>query len=148
MGTFNQSVDFAAIGAEMAKTSGLWMNAEVEIFDPNVSDSDWDPYTNTETPGTETTVWSGPARIQPVGGVATPDVGFVQSAVRQVRIQVPLDESAGFIRKGLQVRVTSAGNDYALDGMVFTINQAINSSYAWLRTLLCDADLRLGPDGV
>lgn len=146
MGVFNQSINFEAIGAEMAAVSYAWMNAEVEIFDPNLSETDWDPFTNSETPGAPVTIWSGRARIQPLSTATNPVVGYAQSAVRRVRVQVPLDSAAGFIRKGLRLRVTSPGNDYALENLVFTINDAINSSYGWLRTLMCEADVKLGPE--
>jgi hypothetical protein len=145
VGVFNQSIDFVAIGEEMAKVSHAWMNGEVEIFDANVSSDGWDPYTNTETASEPTVIWTGRARIQPINSAATPVVGFSEMSVRRVRVQVPLDSEAGFIRKGLSLRVTSPGNDYALDGLVFTINEAINSSYGWLRTLMCEVDLKLGP---
>lgn len=147
VGVFNQGIDFNAIGSEMANTAHLWMNASVDIVDPNTGSGTWDVYTNTETGETPTVLWSGPARVQHVGGNANPNVGYVQTGVHQVRVQVPLDVDAGFIRKGLQVRVTNPGNDYALEDMVFTVIGTINSSYAWLRTIMCEADLKLGPQG-
>lgn len=148
MGVFNQSIDFVAIGSEMAKVSEAWMNGEVEIFDPNLSATEFDPFTNSESGEEPITIWSGRARIQPLSTAATPNVGYAQHSVRQVRVQVPLDSAAGFIRKGLRLRVTSPGNDYALEGLVFTINDAVNSSYGWLRTLMCEVDLKLGPEPV
>lgn len=147
MGVFRQGINFTAIGAEMAATAAAWFNGSVKIIDPNQADAIWDPVTNTETPATETVIWSGTARIQPIGANSTPDVGFAQLGVRQVRVQVPVDDSAGFIRKGLIVEVVDGGNDYALNGLRMTVTGATNSSYAWLRTIMCEVDVKLGPGG-
>jgi hypothetical protein len=87
-------------------------------------------------------IWSGPARIQHLKTETTPEVGFSQIGIRGIRLQVPLDEAAGFIRKGLQVIVTDGGNDYELEQLSFVITSAINSSYAWLRTIEAEVDVK------
>jgi Family of unknown function (DUF6093) len=142
MGVFNSAnLDFASIGETMAKTALLWMNAQIQIVDPNTEDAEWDTLTNEYIGGSATVLWSGPARIQHLNqsiGVA----GFSETGIRTIRVQVPLDVDAGFLRKGLQVIVTDAGNDYELEQLQFVINSAINSSYAWLRTIECDVDVK------
>lgn len=143
MGVFGSgSINFQAIGSHMAATALPWMNGSIQIVDPNIEDSTWDPFTNEYTGGTSSVIWSGPARIQHLTSETLPDVGMSQVGIRGIRVQVPLDESAGFIRKGLQVIVTDAGNDYELEQLQFVVTSAINSSYAWLRTIECEVDVK------
>lgn len=141
----NPDVDFLVMGAEMGLAAMPWMNGAVQILDPNTGDSDWNEWTNTETGGEPTLLWEGRARIQPLGAAnAFSDAvaGFAQPGVKTVRVQVPLDETAGLIRKGLIVKVTNPGNDYVLDGAVMLVLGAVNSSYAWLRTIMCELDVK------
>ncbi len=142
MGVFNQSVNFSAIGSTMGNTALPWMNGTIQIVDPNISTAQWDPWTNAKTGGAPTVIWSGPARIQHLKNESLPEVGFSGVSIRAIRVQVPLDESAGFIRKGLQVIVTDGGNDYELEDLQFVITSAINSSYAWLRTIEAEVDVK------
>ena len=142
MGVFNQSVNFSAIGSTMGDTALSWMNATIQIVDPNTQDGTWDPWTNAETGNTPTVVWSGPARIQHLKNESIPEVGFSSVSIRGIRVQVPLDDQAGFIRKGLQIVVTDGGNDYELEQLQFVITSAINSSYAWLRTIEAEVDVK------
>jgi hypothetical protein len=142
MGVFNQSMNFTAIGSEMAGVMRSWMNATIQIVDPNTDSAIWDEWTNTETGGEPTVIWSGPARIQHLSAQSNANVGFSEVGIRGIRVQVPLDVEAGFIRKGLQVIVTDGGNDYELEQLQFVIASAINSSYAWGRTIECHVDVK------
>lgn len=147
MGVFNQSIDFTAAGEVMGIAARQWMNAAIQIVDPNTGDGTWDEWTNAETGGEPTVLWSGPARIQHLKAESLPEVGFSQVGIRGIRVQIPIDAAAGFIRKGLQVVVTESGNDYALADLQFVITSAINSSYAWLRTLECEVDVKSVANG-
>jgi hypothetical protein len=142
MGVFNQSINFDAIGTEMAKTYRNWLNGTIQIIDPNTGDATWDEWTNTETGGEPTVLWSGPARIQHLKNESLNDIGFSQIGVRGIRVQIPLDINAGFVRKGLQIIVTDGGNDYELEQLQFVITSAINSSYAWGRTIEAEVDIK------
>lgn len=143
MGVYaNSNVDFSAIAFEMGGTIANWFNASVQIVDPNSSESTWDVYTNTEVTAEPTILWEGRARIQPLSNYATPVVGYVELSDRQVRVNLPLDIDAGFIRKGLQIHVIDPGNDYMFSNQVMNITGAINSSYAWARTVMCIVDVK------
>lgn len=142
MGVFNNPINFAKIGEEMSKTYGLWLNCWVQIVDPNVTGGTWNEWTNEQTGGEPIVLWSGPARIQHLVPERMYDVGFSQTSIRGIRIQVPLDVNAGFIRKGLQVIVVDGGNDYELEQLQFVISSAINSSYAWGRTIEAEVDMK------
>jgi hypothetical protein len=142
VGVFAGGVSFANIGADMASTVRLWMNATIQIVDPNVGDGVWNPYTNTETGGEHTVIWQGPARIQHLKSDTSPIVGYSEVGIRGIRLQIPLDPAAGFIRKGLQIIVTDGGNDYELEQLQFVISSAVNSSYAWIRTIEAEVDVK------
>lgn len=143
MGVFaNGGINFSAISSEMRGTVANWFNATIQIVDPNVEDVEWDVYTNTQSSGTPTVIWSGPARVQHLTPNRTPDVAYSQTDIRGIRIQLPYDAEVGLIRKGLQVVVTDGGSDPVLEQLGFVVKSSINSSYAWNRTIECDVDLK------
>lgn len=143
MGVFaNGGMNFSAISAEMRSTMQGWFNATIQIVDPNVEDVEWDVYTNTQTGGTKTVLWSGPARVQHLKSDTTPVVGFSQTDIRGIRIQLPYDAELGLVRKGLQVIVTDGGSDPILEQLGFVVTSSINSSYAWNRTIEAEVDLK------
>lgn len=143
MGVFaNGGINFSAISAEMRKTMLNWFNAEIQIVDPNVEDVEWDVYSNTQSSGTPTVIWSGPARVQHLTTNRVVDAGYSQTDIRGIRIQLPMDAEIGLIRKGLQVIVTNGGSDVVLEQLGFVVKSSINSSYAWGRTIECDVDLK------
>ena len=143
MGVFaSGGINFSAISAEMRSTMLNWFNATIQIVDPNVEEVEWDVYTNTQSGGTKTVLWSGPARVQHLKSDSMPTVGFSQTDIRGIRIQLPYDAELGLIRKGLQVIVTDGGSDPILEQLGFVISSSINSSYAWSRTIECEVDLK------
>tara|TARA_B110000503_G_C7070758_1_gene380766 strand:- start:744 stop:1133 length:390 start_codon:yes stop_codon:yes gene_type:complete len=119
-----------------------WYNATIEIVDTNLREQTWNEFTNSFGISTETVIWSGTARIQPISATATPSNDVMQGAVRAVRVQVPYDANLSLVRKGMQVRITSGGEDAVLEDLVLVVNSAINSSYGWNRTIECDADVK------
>jgi len=138
----NTPIDFAKISAEMGQTAGRWMNGTIEVVDPNSEDIHFDPWTNIST-GCETVLWSGDARIQPINyGRGDSNAGKSVLANRRVRFQVPVDETRPFIRAGLVVRVINGGEFPDLENLQFTVSEAINSSYAWLLNIECEADVK------
>lgn len=140
----NNPIDFSAISAEMANVTSRWMNATVKIIDPNLENMSWNEWTNTMT-GNPIELWEGPARVQHLSNnTGEPEVGMSVAGVRRVRIQVPLDDTRGFVRSGLEVRVVSGGEFADLQDIQFRVMSAINSSYAWLLTIECEADVKSG----
>jgi hypothetical protein len=139
-------IDFSKISAEMGATAERWMNGAIEIVDPNLESLVFDPWTN-DSSGTEVVLWSGSARIQQVANdTRDPDGGRSVLSNRRVRFQVPLDDTRAFVRAGLVVRVTDGGLFPDLENMEFSISSAINSSYAWLLTIECEADVKSKTD--
>ena len=149
MGTFTGTgINVGAIATVMRSSIEIWFNASVQIIDPNTGAASWDEYTNTETGGTPTILWSGKARIQPLNGGSQAEAGFTQGSVVSARVQLPLDVEVGLLRKGLQIIVTDGGEDSVLQDLSFVISSAINSSYAWNRTVMCDVDVKSVSDSL
>lgn len=140
----NTPIDFSKISEEMGLTAERWFNATINIVDPNISNQTWDPFTNEYTGGSETILWTGKARIQTIGEGRNPqaDYAFSAAGIRRIRIQVKIDPTRDFIRKGLRIRVTDGGEDLDLQDIDIVVTNAINSSYAWLRTIECEADTK------
>jgi hypothetical protein len=135
-------IDFSKISAEMGATAQRWMNGTIEIVDPDLENMVWDEWTNTAS-GSEVVLWSGSARIQQVSSeTRDPDGGMAVLSNRRVRFQVPRDDTRAFVRAGLVVRVTDGGEFPGLENIQFNISSAINSSYAWLLTIECEADTK------
>lgn len=134
-------IDFAAIGSEMSGIVSRWFNGAIQIVDPNLDSITFDAWNNTTT-GTETVLWSGEARIQPINDTRDPEGGRSVLSSQRVRFQVPLDETRDFVRSGLVVRVTNGGQFPDLVNLQFNISSAVNSSYAWLLTIECEADVK------
>lgn len=143
MGVFvGGGIDFASISREMRGTMLPWMNGTVQIVDPNSENQTWDPFTNEYTGGGSTVLWQGPARIQHLKADSTPVVGYSEIGIRGIRFQIPMDSELGFIRKGLQVIVIDGGSDPELEQLSYVITSAINSSYAWGRTIEAEVDVK------
>lgn len=145
MGAYiNGGINFTDVRTAMSNTMDTMLNGKIRIIDPNTRDVEWDVATNSYGETQDVTVWEGIARIQPLGSTTTSYTGFIPTSVRNVLIHIPLDDSTGLIRSGLQVQVVDDGfgNDAALNDLMFTIESAVNSSYAWVRTLRCIADVK------
>jgi len=142
-------IDFAKIYEEMAPIVERWFNATIQIVDPNLENLEWNEFTNSYVSGTETLLWTGSARIQFIGIGSDPGTlaGFSSPGSKLARIQVKIDPARDFIRKGLQIRVTDGGEDPNIDKLQFVVRNAINSSYAWLRTIECEVDVKSVSDG-
>ena len=137
----SSKIDFAAITSEMSGIVSRWFNGTIQIVDPNLDNITFDAWTNATT-GTETVLWTGSARIQPVSQSRDVNGGRSVLATRTVRFQVPLDETRAFVRSGLMIRVTDGGQFSDLVDLQFNILSAVNSSYAWLLTIECEADVK------
>lgn len=144
-------IDFQAIAREMRETVAHWYNAEIEIIDPKNRElsGEWDPVTNDYEDVPDEMVWSGPARIQPIGitGARLTNMAVMQGSIKNIRVQVPHDEELPLIRKGLEIKVVDGGEDQVLNDLRMIVNSAVNSSYGWNRTIECELDTRSTPDG-
>lgn len=135
-------IDFAKIATEMRDIVARWYNAEIEIIDTNLREQTWNEFTNSYGTSTESVIWSGRARVQPIGSERLTNLQIAQGSVRSVRFQIPYDASLPLIREGLQIVVTNGGEDSVLESLMFIVTGSINSSYGWNRTIECDVNLK------
>lgn len=135
-------IDFAAIAVEMRGAVARWYNADIQIIDPNLREQTWNEFTNSYGASTESVIWSGKARVQPVGSERLTDLQIAQGSVRAVRFQVPYDATLPLIREGLQIIVTDGGEDVVLESLMFVVTGSVNSSYGWNRTIECEVNLK------
>lgn len=140
-------IDFGAIADAMRETVTRWYNATVEVIDPNTADLVWNISTNSYTGDAATTIWSGKARIQPLSSPSTPDGRVYEPSIRPVLIQIPYDNTLGYIRGGMSVRVTASTENHYLEELEFSIISTINSSYGWNTTLECRVDTKSVANG-
>jgi hypothetical protein len=140
----NSSIDFAKIAIDMRETVARWYNATIEIVDPNLGNQEWDPITNEYSGNSESVLWSGKARVQPLrqSRGSTPNLNVMQGGIESIRVQVPYDANLPLIRKGLRIKVLDGGEDEVLTSVQFIVRSAVNSSYGWNRTIECDVDIR------
>ena len=143
----NTPIDFAKIATEMRDIVARWYNATVEVVDPNIRDQVWDLATNTFSGSSQTTIWTGKARVQPLRASSEPNIGVGEGSIRGARIQVPYDATVSLIEKGFQVRITDGGENHVLENLQFVVTSAINSSYGWNTTIECEVDAKSVEDG-
>lgn len=136
--------NFDAISGVMSDATSLWMNAEVEIFDPNLRSKQWDEWTN-ESIVEPIVIWTGKARVQPIrnSDIKTPDIGFATQNIRKVRLQIPLDNARDYIRPGFQVKILNGALFPDLENLNLVVVNALNSTYAWLATVDCEVNAKV-----
>jgi hypothetical protein len=139
--------DFAKIAKEMRKSSALWYNAIIEIFDPNIRDLEWDVITNTYSNNPESVIWQGRARVQPIRRPLLGRTSFMETDIREVRFQVEYEEDMPDFKPGMRVRVLESSVEPGVMDFTYIVKSAINSSYGWNRTIECDTDLSGTSDG-
>jgi len=112
--------------------------AQIEIFDSNISDSVYNPTTNSWT-GSRTVLWTGRARIQPIRKPSNADSESNPSQVSMVEVHFNHPGDLDVIA-GSQIFVTKAPYNTSLEKMILTVLSSTNSSNAWNRVLVCQID--------
>lgn len=87
-----------------------------------------------------------PARVQHLRAPLDASSASAWATKRAIRVQIPLTDSAALIRKGWIVQFIG-GNDPALENISATVQSAINSSHAAIRTVECISELATTPRG-
>ena len=141
--THNQSVGY-----------GLQL-ATVTVYNPSSEGKTYDAATNTWS-GSNTDLYTGPARIQPSVTSTEGTQQFNPTTLQNVQITLPytkntLAGSNGIlpdIRPNDKIRVTSSPYNLTLEKFIYVVTGVLNSSNAWERTLLCRVDIELDPTNV
>lgn len=126
--------------------------ASVDVFNQSSTSKEYDPVTNTWS-GTNVSLYSGPARIQPVNTVSETVDNYNPTFLKTVRVVIPYGKNtvAGSdgvvpdIRPNDRMTVSSSPHNETLEKFIYTVTDVLNSSNAWERTLLCRVDTELDP---
>lgn len=144
MGLYSGSpIDIKAISESMSKVVEQWFNASIKLVVPNIAQGTYDKWANKVTGQAPTTLWTGPARIQPLRWPMLTSGQAEQAAFRAIRIQFARDANitpAMLVREGLRIRVTNGGEFPDLERGLFVVTSGLNSSYAWNRTVEAQTD--------
>lgn len=126
--------------------------ATVEVYNQASSSQTYNASTNTWS-GSTTTIYSGPARIQPLNSVTETSTSYDPSFVKTIRVQLPYNKNTAAgatgempdIRPNYRLKVTSSQYEDSLTSFVYIVTDVLNSSNAWERTLVCKVDSELDP---
>lgn len=129
--------------------------ATVEIYNPATGSQEYDAATNSWT-GESTTLFTGPARVQPVNAVNEIADNYNPTFIKTVRVQISYDKntlvgatgSMPDIRPNDRIKVTASAYNESLTKFVYVVTDVLNSSNSWERTLLCKVDTELDPTEV
>lgn len=125
--------DLTNWSSEIGRQAEAEMNCTVQFYEEK--QAEW-PSVNTLTALLDNPV---KARAQQLRAPSAFSAGGGLAVKRPVRIQIPLNATSLFLRKGLIVRVFG-GNDPALPSWKLVIMSAVNSSHAALRTIECEGE--------
>lgn len=115
------------------------MSATVLIYDPKTSQRIYDPETDTWT-DVQQTIWSGPARVQPLRSANNKDQPGNETTVQTVLVSIPVDAVIEPFRPGLQLDVLTAPLNPSLTTYQFVLQEIIDSSNPLERTLMFTVD--------
>lgn len=121
-------------------TQEAYQNCTVSIFDPTVSESEYDYDTDTWSPTTQAPIYEGKARFIPVrAGVYHQGESQANSTtIRAVRFQLQSDP--GRIKTGYKVKFLTAPNNPSLVGQFATVNDDFQGSTTASRTIHASMD--------
>lgn len=132
-----------------------FMISTIEIYKQSASLPTWNPDTNDLSDDGIEVVWSGYARIQDNKDWRARDVASAgdPQMLQYVRFQIPLNKSGpvphippGYLIRVLDVDAESSWFlDPDLSNWTFRVRNTVNSSYPWLRNILCIVDLSEQP---
>jgi hypothetical protein len=120
----------------LAPVANSGMSATVQIYDPALGASVYDPDTNSYT-SVPVTVYSGPARVQPLRSPQAVANNGDDTMVRTVRVQIPVSEvtlAINFQNK-LRLTVTESVLNPSLCNYLYVLSGSVDSSNPFERTL-------------
>ena len=121
-------------------TKDEYQNCTVSVFDPTVSESEYDYDTDTWTPTTILPIYEGNARFIPVraGVYHQGEAQANSTTIRAVRFQLQSDP--GRIKTGYKVKFLTAPNNLSLVGQFATVNDDFQGSTTASRTFHASMD--------
>jgi hypothetical protein len=118
---------------------------DVNIYNEQLSSRVYNPTTNAWD-STETSIWAGKARIQPLATAADRNMTGNNTEVQRVEMQIDFaGSSIADIRPGSYVIVSNSPLDANLTKFIYIVKSVMNSSNPWQRTLMCEVDMEADP---
>lgn len=125
--------------AGLSAVAQTGMPATLRLF--RLGERVYDPATNTYVDTTET-LYEGKARVQPLRSSRFETAPMDSAYWQTVLISIPIEDAQGVdFRVADQARVTEAPLNDALLKYQFVVNEIIDSSNPFERTLLCSVTL-------
>jgi len=124
----------------------------ITVYNENQSARVYNPTTNTFD-SNETAIWAGRARIQPKLNGSNRSVTGNNTTIQEVEMQLDItgntlsgsNGAMADIRPGNYVIVNTSPSATQLTKFIFIVKSVINSSNAWQRTIVCEADMEADP---
>lgn len=117
------------------------MPAEVEFYDPDLSEAVYDPATNSYIGGTVTSLYRGMARVQPIRSTSSVNNNANDTTVQSVLISIPIAFGKDLdLRTEHRGRVWSAPLMPVLTKFVYVVQEVIDSANAIERTFVMRVD--------
>lgn len=122
----------------VSRAAGASFNAEVTIFTYD-GEPVYDPETDTWA-ATTTTWYLGPARVQPVRSGRQVNVEGNATSIQAVLLSLPIAENDVDFRVGMQVHVLDAPLNPSVQVFEFVVQDIVDASNAFERTLFLTVD--------
>lgn len=113
------------------------MPATVVIYDPEVSEAEYDYDTGTWVGGTVDAVYTGKARVQPIRGTSSVNQNANDTTVQSVLISIPIGIGKNLdLRTYHRARVTEAPLNPTVCKYVYVMQEVVDSANPIERTFV------------
>lgn len=119
------------------------MVAQIEIYDPRLSEMVWDPTVNEYIETTGDPLYTGKARIQPLASATRRDVVDNDTSVQKVLFSIPIENKGLALTTYHQVRVLDSPLNPTLTQYVYVVSEFLDSSNPIEKTFYCTVDQEL-----
>lgn len=140
--------NFSGWEAEIAQVSELseFQNATIVITDPSATTVSYSFDSNEYTVTGDGTVYTGPARVQPLRGAQQVAFDTMEniSSSKIITVQIPGADNI-LVKRGFQVQVTDGGRNTNLENYLFTVVADVNSSHMASHTFECVVNVEMDP---
>jgi hypothetical protein len=140
------------VGHHRAVALGLQI-CDITIYSQNLGSRTYNATTNTWD-SSDTALWSGKARIQPLKNATSRASRINPSSVKEVEFQISFNKNTisgataamPDLRPGNYITVTNSPYDDNLEKFSYIVKSVVNSSNPWQRTLMTEVDMEADPD--
>lgn len=119
------------------------MVARIEIYDPRLSEMVWDATENEYIETAGDPLYTGKARIQPLGSATRREMVDNDTSVQKVLFSIPIENKALALTTFHQVRVLDSALNPSLTKYVYVVSEFIDSSNPIEKTFYCTVNQEL-----